>query len=105
MNTEIQTPKGFSLRKNSFELYTGQLTQDEPDNHIAGVTLGTFLFFLSSYLFFADYDTNKFVRYVLATDTSLEKQKWCDGVKTVLDELRTWDSTLPQPIPDQLDDY
>ena len=52
LNTEIQTPKGFSLRKNSFELYTGQLTQDEPDNHIAGVTLGTFLFSFESILIF-----------------------------------------------------
>ena len=52
-----------------------------------------------------DYDTNKLIRYVLATDTPIEKQKWCSGVQTVLNELRIWDATLPEPLVDHLDDY
>jgi len=91
LNAEVKTPRGFSMRKNSFELISSQFDGDEPVSHIGGVTL--------------DYDTNKLIRYVLATDTPIEKQKWCSGVQTVLNELRTWDATLPEPMVDHLDDY
>ena len=46
LNKEIKTPRGFSLRKNSFELIAGQFEGTEPDNHISGVTLGSFYSFL-----------------------------------------------------------
>lgn len=94
------------MRKNSFELYASQFTSGDecPEGHIAGVTLGT-LIIKNILWFLLDYDTNKLIRYVLASDTPIEKQKWCSGVQTVLNELRIWDATLPEPLVDQLDDY
>ena len=40
LNTTIKTPKGFSLRKNTFELYADQWADAQPKDHIIGVTLG-----------------------------------------------------------------
>ena len=40
LNTTIKTPKGFSLRKNTFELYADEWADAQPKDHIIGVTLG-----------------------------------------------------------------
>ena len=42
LNTRIATPREFSLRKNTFELYADQWRSIKPDRHIVGVTLGQY---------------------------------------------------------------
>jgi len=91
LNTTIKTPKGFSLRKNTFELYADQWANAQPKDHIIGVTL--------------DYDSNKFLRYFLAADTTSEKEKWCRGIQTILHEMRRWDPAMPNPREDNYEGY
>ena len=47
-----------------------------------------------------DYDSNKFLRYFLAADTTSEKEKWCRGIQTILHEMRRWDPAMPNPRED-----
>ena len=88
LNKEVKTvSRSLSRRPNTYELY-GRSPKSHIDKHIEGIKL--------------DYDPNNFLRYQLSADTPKEKEKWCEALMTVLDELRLWDYSMSPPMEDKL---